>query len=374
MLSLPLSGLIALILPFISLACIAQNTENPERPLDVIVQPVAARSLHNTIQALANLHAYESVAITAKTTKILSKIYFDDGQRVNKGDLLVEMTSVEESALMDEARLTADEAKKQLARSQALSKTGALSQALLDVRTREYQTAQAHFVALQSRFKDSLISAPFSGILGLRELSPGALVAPGQTIAWLNDDSKMKLEFSVPAKYFRSLRLGLPVEAKSNDLSDTVYSGKIVSIDNQLAESTRSIKVRVMLDNINTVLPQGLLMTVKVLTDTRQALGVSEAALVPMGSNNFVFVARRDNNAKAAAWIAEKRQVYIGQRSKGWVEIVSGLQAGDKVVTHGLQKIHSGQALVLVAEQSNDPSKNLEPLSELLRPKTAEVK
>jgi membrane fusion protein (multidrug efflux system) len=353
---------------------IAQKLDKPERALDVIVQSVSMRELQNNIEALGNLRAYDSAVITTKTTKTVTQIHFEDGQRVSKGAILVEMTNVEESALMEEARLTADEAKKQLDRTQSLAKSGAVSPSLFDQRTREYEAAHARFLAVQARFKDLIITAPFGGALGIREVSVGSLIVPGQVITRLNDDSKMKLDFTVPAIYLRSIRIGLPIDAQSHDLGDKIFKGKIFSIDNQIDESTRSIKVRAILDNPSYELKQGLLMTVVVRTDNRQSLVLSEAALVPMGSNNFVFVLRPNKDNKISAWVAEKRQITIGQRYKGLVEVVSGLQDGEKVVTHGLQKIHAGQALNIMAEQSNDPAKKAEPLSELLQQKKQEGK
>ncbi len=352
----------------------AQKPERENQVTGVIVQSATLRDLQNNIEALGNLRAYESTLITAKTTKTVTRIGFEDGQRVNKGAVLVEMTNAEESALMEEARLTAEEAKKQLERTRALSKTGAVSLSTLDELKRNYDTANARFLAVQARYKDLLITAPFSGVVGLRDISLGSLVTPGQTITTLNDDSKMKLDFTVPAIYLRSLRIGLPIEAQSRDLGDKTFKGKIFSLDNQIDEATRSIKVRAILDNPNHELQQGILMTVIVRADHREALVVSEAALIPMGSNNFVFVLQTDKNEKTDSWVVEKRQVYLGQRYKGYVEIEKGLQAGEKVVTHGVQKIRAGQAVKIMAEQSNDPAKKTESLSELLQPKKQEGK
>ena len=145
-------------------------------------------------------------------------------------------------------------------------------------------------------------------------------------------------------------------------------------MDNQIDEATRSIKVRAILENPNRELQQGILMTVVIHADIRKALVVSEAALIPMGSNNFVFVLQPNKNDKAESWVTERRQIFIGQRYKGYVEIEKGLQAGEKVVTHGLQKIRAGQSVKVMAEQSNDPEKKTESLSELLQPKKQEGK
>jgi len=356
-----------------SMPAFAQKSNKPERALEVIVQSANMRELQNNIEALGNLRAYESALITAKTTKTITKINFEDSQRVNKGEILVEMTNAEESALMEEARLTAEEAKKQLERNQSLAKTGAVSPSLLDQRKREYEAAYARFLALQARYKDLIITAPFAGMLGIGDLSIGSLVTPGQVITTLNDDARMKLDFTVPATYLRSLSVGLPVEARSYDVGEKIFKGKIASIDNQIDEATRSIKVRAIIDNPEYQLKQGLLMTVVIKANIRKSLVINESALVPMGSNNFVFVLQANKDTQISPWIAEKRQIYIGQRYKGFVEVVGGLREGEKVVTHGLQKIHPGQALKIMSEQANDPAKKSEPLSELLQQKSSEA-
>lgn len=348
--------------------------QKSDKPLNVIVQPAAKRDLQNNIEALGNLRANESTVLTAKVAQTVTHINFEDGQQVKKGDVLVEMTSAEQAALMDEARLTAEEAKKQLERNKALAKTGAVSPSLLDQLTRQYTAASAHYLALESRYKDMLITAPFSGTVGLRNISVGSLISPGQIITTLNDDSKMKLDFTVPAIYLRSLRVGLPIEASSYDLGDKKFKGEIYSIDNQIDESTRSITVRALIDNPKHELKQGLLMSVVLHADMRKALVISEAALVPMGSNNFVFVLQPNKDNKTSPWLAERRQIQIGQRYKGMVEVSAGLNDGDKVVTHGLQQIHAGQAVNIVAEQANDPAKKAEALADLLQQKSKEGK
>jgi len=364
-----LTRLMACVFLFFASFSFAQKIDNLERPLGVIVQSVAERNLQNTIEALGNLHANESVALTAKVTQTVARIHFDDGQRVTKGTVLVEMMSTEQAALMEETRLVVEEAKRQLERTQALAKTGAVSQSMLDQLAREYTTARARYTALESRFKDMSIVAPFNGVMGICNVSEGTLISPGQLIATLNDDSRMKLDFTVPALHLNSLRKGLTVEAKSHDLADKIFNGEVFSIDNQVDESTRSVKVRAYLDNSHHELKQGLLMSVVMHTDLRKSLVISEAALVPVGSNNFVFVLQPAKDTKLSQWIAERRQIKIGQRDRGQVEVVSGLIAGEKVVTHGLQKIHADQAVSILAEESNDPNQKSETLSELLQQK-----
>jgi membrane fusion protein, multidrug efflux system len=366
---MPLRSYIPLYLIFaiFSAGSFAQDPKS-EKPLEVIVQPAKLRDLQNNIEALGNLRANESAILTAKSTKTVTRINFEDGQRVSKGDLLVQMTNAEEAALLEEAQLTAEEARRQWERIQALAKTGAVSASERDERKRQYEAARARSQALNSRLKDLIITAPFNGVVGIRNVSVGSLIAPGDLITSIQDDSKMKLDFTVPAIHLRSLRVGLPIEAVSEDLGGKQFKGQIFSIDNQVDELTRSIKVRAILDNAQRELKAGLLMNVILHADIRKALVISEAALVPMGSNNFVYVLQ-PGKGKDGAWVAEKRQIQVGQRFKGLVEVTEGLHENEKVVTHGLQKIHAGQLLVIMAEQSNDPNLKPESLSELLQQK-----
>jgi len=334
-------------LVFGSLVCVASAYAQPpaDKPVDVIVQAASIKSLTTKIEALGTLRANEAITLTPNDTKKVTRINFEDGQRVEKGQVLVEMTSREESALLEEARFNADEAKKQLDRVQELAKRGAASQSLLDQRVREYESARARYNATESRLKDLVLLAPFSGVVGLREVSVGALVSPGDRITTLNDDAKMKLDFTVPAVYLRSLSVGLPIVAKSRDLGNKVFEGEVFSIDNQIDEVTRSIKVRALLDNKDHQLKQGMLMLVDLKAASRDALIISESALVPLGSNNFVFVLNETSGT------LERRKITIGERLAGAVEVLSGLNAGDKLVTHGLQKVRPGQKVKVLAEE-----------------------
>ena len=327
------------------------------KAVDVIVQAVTSQPLESRIEALGTLRANESIRLTSNVTKTVTNINFDDGQRVKKGQVLVEMTNAEERALLDEARFNMEEARKQMERVRSLVETRAASQSLLDQRMREYESAHARYLAIDARLQDLHLDAPFSGVVGLRNISVGALVSPGDLITTINDDSRMKLDFTVPAIYLRSLQVDLPIMAKSRALGDKIFEGKIYSIDNQIDPVTRAITVRALLPNDDRELKQGMLMSINLYANKREALVISEAALVPLGSDNFVFVVQPQGETLTV----ERRQVTIGQRLRGFVEILNGLEADEKVVTHGLQKIRAGTLINITAEETGEES-----LSELI--------
>jgi len=185
--------------------------------------------------------------------------------------------------------------------------------------------------------------------VGLRNVSVGALVSPGDQITTLNDDSRMKLDFTVPAIYMRNLTVGLSIEAKSDDLGGKIFKGKVFSIDNQIDQVTRAITVRALLDNPRHELKQGMLMLVNLNAAEREAMVISESALVPLGSNNFVFVVHDQDGDR----VLERRQITIGERLAGAVEVLNGLTPGEKLVTHGLQKVRGGQKVSVIAEEKS---------------------
>ena len=198
-----------------------------QQPVPVIVGEARVTHLNDRVEVLGTLRANESVDITATITDTITAIHFEDGQRLNAGDILIEMTSKEEHAQLEEELSTLSEAEKQYNRLTPLVERGAASKSLLDQRIRELATAKARFRAIESRLQDRLILAPFSGVVGLKNISVGALVEPGDVITTLDDDSIMKLDFTVPAIHLASLERGIPIKARSPAYGDRVFEGTV---------------------------------------------------------------------------------------------------------------------------------------------------
>jgi len=320
------------------------------QPSPVVVVEAVVTSYYDRVEALGTLRANETIDLTATVAEIVTAIHFDDGQRVEAGDILVEMTSKEEHALIEEERSTMAEAKKQYDRVRPLVKRGAASQALLDQRRREYQTSLARLRAIESKLQDRLIMAPFSGVVGLRNISVGALIEPGDVVTTLDDDSVMKLDFTVPAIYLSAIRVGLPIEARSPAFPRQLFMGEVKSISSRIDPVARSIVVRAVLPNPQRVLKPGLLMSVELLKSPRNAVVIPEEALMPSGRDNFVFVV--DPAADPA--VVDKRKVDTGERRPGQIEVLSGLTAGEFVVTHGNVRARPGQPVKVIAVDTGD--------------------
>jgi membrane fusion protein (multidrug efflux system) len=328
-------------------------------PAAVIVESVGRQRIADSLEALGTLRANETVQVMANVSDTISQVNFDDGQVVEAGDVLVELTDYEESALLAEAESLAEEAKRQFERVDRLVKQNNASESLRDELQREWRTAEARLDAVRSRLQDRLITAPFSGRVGLRHDSPGALVSPGDVITTLVDDSRMKLDFTVPAIYLNTVRRGTPIEATTPVFPNRSFAGEVSSVDSTIDPVTRSITVRAIIPNDNGDLVAGMLMTLNLFRDERDAIVISEEAVVPRGTATFVMVVSTSTEPHTA----EERPVQLGTRMPGQVEVVAGLETGEMIVSHGSLKLRPGSPVRILAV--DDGSR---PITELLLP------
>lgn len=331
-------------------------------PTPVFVTRVQLASMQDRIEALGTLRANESVELTATVTDTVSVINFDDGDRVEAGKVLVEMTSDEEHAQLEEARVAVSEARRQFERIKSLHAQKSASESLLDERKREWDTGRARLTAIESRMADRLVRAPFNGVVGLRNVSVGALVRPGDVITTLDDDNVMKLDFSVPAVYMGLLQPGLKVGANTPAWHDERFEGRVKSVDSRIDPVTRTVVVRALLDNPGHRLRPGMLMHVEIGSRERQAIVIPEESLVAKGEKQFVYVV--DTSASNTV---ERREVRIGTRKPGRVEIVAGLETDELIITDGTVKVRSGSSVTIRAMDDGTTS-----LHKLLDQPTAE--
>lgn len=346
------------LLGLMSLLLVAASVSAQPPAPGVILSEARIAKVADRVEALGTLRANESVTITATVTETLSAIHFNDGQRVAAGDILVEMTSREQHARLEEAQARLAEAEQQFERVKSLEATGSASASLLDERRRDLRATRAALAAIESQLADRLIKAPFEGVVGLRNISLGALVEPGDVITTLDDDRVMKLDFPVPSLFLPSLVPGLTIEAQAPALGDQAFDGEVASVSSRVDPVTRSVQVRALIENPERQLRPGLLMRVELLRDPREAVMVPEAAILQRGVEHAVLVV--DEHADGQT-VAERREVKVGLRRPGEVEIVTGLSLGERVITHGADKARPGQPVQVRAV--DDGSR---PLSELI--------
>jgi membrane fusion protein, multidrug efflux system len=303
-------------------------------PPAVTTAVVRSERLTQKLEALGNARANESVDISSKISNIVTAVRFRDGERVRVGQVLVQLDDATARADVAAAQAAVTESESQFNRSRELLNTQALSKSQFDQLEATLKSNRARLQAAQARLEDTVIRAPFSGRVGLRRVSVGTLISPGDVITTLDDTSVIKLDFSVPETFLASLREGLSVRATAPAFPGRTFAGKVASIDSRVDVNTRSVTVRALLANEDGALKAGMFLNVALSKDERQTLVIPEEALTPEAEKQFVFL--------VADGKVQRREVRIGGRSPGNVEILGGLQAGDRVIVEGTQKVRDG--------------------------------
>ena len=297
--------------------------------------PAMPHPFASKIEALGTLAPRERVVLTANAAEQVTGVFFEDGQRVAKGKTLMTLLSDEENAQLETAKATLDNAKDVYERNKRLAANDAVAQLDLEKSKSTYDAAQGSVQQVQARLRDRVLVAPFAGVLGFRQVSVGAYVAPGQPVATLIDDSQMRLEFGVPSIFLKDIHAGLSIQATTADLPGRVFEGQVTSIDNAIDPVTRAAKVRATLPNKDGALKAGTFMSVNLMSKVRTSLSVPEIAVIAEGSETYAFVV--DQTRQPA--VAVKTKLELGVREKGFVEVLAGLKTGDMVVTDGVLKL-----------------------------------
>jgi membrane fusion protein (multidrug efflux system) len=315
-------------------------------PAFVSVVQVRSERVSRKLEALGNARANESVDVSSKTSNVVTSIRFRDGERVKRGQVLVQLDDAQARADVAAAEAALAESERLYNRSRELMSTEALSRAQFDQLEATLKANRARLAAAQARFEDTVIRAPFSGRVGLRRVSIGTLISPGDVITTLDDTSVIKLDFSVPENFLSSLREGLSVRATAPAYPGRWFAGKVASIDSRVDMNTRSVTVRALLSNEDGALRPGMFLNVSLANDEREALVVPEQALTPEAERQFVFVV---DDGKAV-----RREVRIGGRRPGAVEVLAGLTAGEQVIVEGTQKVRDGSP-VRASQMASEP-------------------
>jgi membrane fusion protein (multidrug efflux system) len=328
-------------------------TANPGRAsAPVAVEVIGARTgtVRESVESVGTARANESVTVTAKQAGNVEKINFNEGEHVRAGAVLIELEAKERRADVDQARADLeqskaqrDEIKQRLDRSKQLKGSGNVTEARLDELESQLRAAEgrirssdAKLRAMDARLDDNRITAPFHGRVGLRQVSLGALVQPGTMVTTLDDVSKIKLDFAVPENFLGKLKPGLRVLARTAAFVSRGFEGTVTVIDSRVDPATRAIRVNAIFENPDDALKPGMFLSVELaLADRQNAVIVPEEVLIAEGGRQFIFVVT-DNRA-------ERREVKLGQRFSGEVEIADGLRPGEQVIARGIQKVRHNQ-------------------------------
>ncbi len=323
--------------------------EEVDRAIPVVTAPARIGPVIETYGAIGTASANEAVMITSKVTGIVRSIEFKEGELVPGGKVLVELEDRELKANFSAAQADVRNAKQTYDRTVKLAAGQNAPQAKVEELQAALQSAQARADATAARLADMTIIAPFSGRLGLRRISLGTLIQAGTVITTLDDASIIKMDFSVPETLLSALSPGQTIEAITGAYPDRRFVGTVRTIDSRIDPSTRAFAVRAEIPNDDGKLKPGMLLTLQLALAKRDAaILIPEEALVPQGDKQFVYVVE-DGKAR-------RKEVEIGTRSKGTVEIRSGIESTAEVLIGGTQRVRDG-TLVRTQDQEG-PGRN----------------
>lgn len=332
-------GVLALVgfLIFINWPVPDQAAREGSRATPVVTQIVSIEPFAVTLQALGTAKANESVMITPQESDVITSLNFSDGQRVETGTVLAQLNSNEQKARLNELNINLAEAERQLKRIQNLVLSNSTSAQLLDEQQARVKALIAQREVAQENLNKTFITAPFSGKLGLRQVSLGAYVKPGDVLTTLDDIKTIKVDFSISERHLPSVNEGQTVFAESVAYPGVQFEGTITNVNSRIDPATRSFSIRTKIDNAAEQLRPGMLLTITLQKRVLNTLVIDEKALVPDHEDQFVF--------KVVDGKAVKTKVIIGERRPGKVQILEGVAIGDEVVVQGTLRIRDGSEL-----------------------------
>ncbi|UCH48083.1 MAG: efflux RND transporter periplasmic adaptor subunit [Betaproteobacteria bacterium] len=320
-----------------------QTAAAPPKPmgLPVKAEPVKVGAVIDEVTAVGSLLAEESVIIRPEIDGRIVSLNFREGQSVKRGQRLLTLDSSEWKAQLAavKAELRTEQQRHQRARE--LYEQKFITKEALDIQAGAVDRLEARVTEAQVRVDKTIVRAPFSGVVGLREVSPGAYVKAGDDIVILENLSSIKVDFRIPEVHLGKISREQPVALRLDAFPGEEFQGRVYAIQPAVDEETRTVLMRARVSNKGFRLKPGMFVRVAMTMSTRpNAITVPEQALWPQGKDNFVF--------KVVDGRAMLTKVELGNRRPGEVEINQGLAPGDVVVTEGQIKLRDGAPVMVM--------------------------
>ncbi len=319
-----------------------KGDKKPPMMVDAIV--VSETNFANTISLSGSIEANENVEIRSEVSGIVEQIYFTEGTNVNKGQVLLKVNDIELRAQLSQATTKQNLASENERRAKLLLQKEAISQEEYDIASAEFRSLKAQSQLIQAQIAKTSIRAPFSGRIGLRNISPGTYVTPSTLITKLVSSNQVKITFSIPEKYATGVENNTTVNITMPNSSES-FSAKIYAIDPEIEIATRTLKVRAIADNPANKLIAGTFATVELpLKNIKNAILVPTEAVIPIQNGKVVYIA---SNGKA-----KEVKIETLTRTDKDVVVTSGVKAGDTLVVSGVMAIKNDSDIQIKIKES----------------------
>ncbi len=318
----------------------------------------------STLGVIGTAAAIQGVTVSADLPGTIDKIHFESGQWVKEGEVLVELDTRQEKAQLASLEAQRDLAKINYGRAQELVKSGVIAKQEFDNATTQQKATEAQVGDIKAAIARKTIKAPFSGVLGIRQVSLGQYLAPGQAIVSLQTLSPIYVNFGVPQQETGKVIPGHVVRITNSDLPGMAFTGRILALDSVINEQTRNIQVQAVVTNKDNKLRPGMFVQVELpLGSPREVVPLPASAInyAPYGDSVFIVTDMKD--PKGNTYRGVRQQVVKLEGSRGdQVGVISGLNPGEEVVSSGVFKLRNGAPVQV--NNAVKPSNNASPKPE----------
>lgn len=343
----------------IMIAKFMATLSNP--PQTVSTMTASSQEWRPQLEAVGSLRAVNGANLSGQVAGIVSKVHFESGADVKKGDLLLELQSEDDKAKLDALKATASLAKITFERDSGLVKTNAVSQQTVDTDKGNLHNAEALVAQQQALVDYKSIAAPFSGRLGIRQVDLGQYLAAGATIVTLQQLDPIFVDFYLPQQALAQIKVGQDIIGKVDTYPNKTFVGKIAAINSLVDTATRNVQVRATLENHENLLLPGMFATIDIDTAAPQSyVTLPQTAIAYNSYGNIVYLV--DDKGKdekgQAKLVARQTFVTTGATRGDQVAVLTGVKDGDVVVTAGQVKLHNGSPVIVnnTIQPPNDPN------------------
>ena len=311
----------------------------------VKITEVKTSVIQAKVEGIGTGLAKESVDISANATELVVGLYFEDGQTVTRGQRLVQLRDDQYQAELQQMRINLEEQERELKRITPLYHARITSSKDYDAARTAVSRAKTAVGIVEYQIGNRRILAPFSGKLGMRNVSIGDLVTPGTKITTLDDVSEIKVDFRVSEKYYPSIRPGQKVGVQTAAFPNQTFEGSISAVSPRIDPVTRTAEVRAMVPNPEGKLAPGMLFVVTLELGERTSINVPEQALMSLGEIQYTYVYHPKQKR------VERREIKLGLRNRGQAEILSGLKEKELLVVDGVLKLVDGAVVQVISDE-----------------------
>jgi membrane fusion protein (multidrug efflux system) len=338
-------------------AAMSQSWTPPPESVTTVV--AKQETWTGSLNAIGSVAAVNGVTVAADLPGIVEQISFDSGRNVSKGEVLVRLDTRQERAQLAAAQAQLELARLALQRNQGLAQKGIVPQANYDQALAEFKSADANVNQIQATIERKTIRAPFSGMLGLRQVNLGQYVAGGAPIVSLQAIRPAYVNFAVPQQELTRMAKGSAIEVVSDALGKSEL-GKISALDSVVDESTRNVRVQATFDNAAGNLRPGMYVEAKLASGgSTSVIMIPSSAVVyaPFGDSVYIVTNMKDDKGKPYQGVRQQFVKLSGARGDQ-VAVISGVKAGDEVVTSGAFKLRPGAAIIInnSVQPANSPN------------------